>query len=508
MLENNERKKYICPEKNCNLIPRILNVHSDTGRIAMQCPNNHLNEIDIQKYMKILDEKKHIEPIGENLDLNDSYESDNSESKILEKKCEDISNIINAYSLLLLAQEKHPDNYINNKNLINLGNQIKNENKNISNSIDSNYETLFDDVINELKEEKEREETALEILETEYGIYLKEHYQNKNFCLILKGSENEYRILRDGGFGCISQIRFKNLIELNLANNEIKDITYLDNMLLPHLEILNLSYNRIRDVKPVANLLSEKLVEIYLQYNDINNLKPLQKIKFPIDSLEIFRIDNNRFDINSPDIQLLAKKFKNNILIYENKTWNDFNNKYNCNINKNDIKFDLGLKMDSNIIFDLFPLIAIPNNIKILILDYNKIKDASLIAKIPLYYLEYLDLSLNNITNIKFLIKLSDKCKNLKLLFLHDNKINNISPLYNNNGVKEEAESEEESEEEKNCLILRRLEALTLKGNNLDLQDRITYDILDSFIKNENLAFDYKENDLPLMNYNSNIINT
>ena len=65
----------------------------------------------------------------------------------------------------------------------------------------------------------------------------------------------------------------------------------------------------------------------------------MQKIKFPIDSLEIFRIDNNGFDINSPDIQLLAKKFKNNILIYENKTWNDFNNKYNCNINKGDIKF-------------------------------------------------------------------------------------------------------------------------------------------------------------------------
>ena len=188
-----------------------------------------------------------------------------------------------------MAQEKHPDNYINNKNLINLGNQIKNENKNISNSIDSNYETLFDDVINELKEEKEREETALEILETEYGIYLKEHYQNKNFCLILKGSENEYRILRDGGFGCISQIRFKNLIELNLANNEIKDITYLDNMLLPHLEILNLSNNKITDVKPVANLLSEKLVEIYLQYNDIHSLTPLHKLKFPIDSLEIFK---------------------------------------------------------------------------------------------------------------------------------------------------------------------------------------------------------------------------
>ena len=73
MLKDNERKKYICPEKNCNLIPRILNVHSDTGRIVMQCPRNHLYEIEAQKYMKILDEKKHMEPKGENLDLNDSY---------------------------------------------------------------------------------------------------------------------------------------------------------------------------------------------------------------------------------------------------------------------------------------------------------------------------------------------------------------------------------------------------------------------------------------------------
>ena len=97
--------------------------------------------------------------------------------------------------------------------------------------------------------------------------------------------------------------------------------------------------------------------------------------------------------------------------------------------------------------------------------------------------------------------------QNLKILFLHDNKINNISPLYNNNDVKEEAEREEKSQDENNSSIFRRLEALTLKGNNLDLQDRITYDILDSFIKNRNINFDYKENDLPLMNYNSNIIN-
>ena len=37
-----ERNKYICPKKDCYLIPQIISVHSDIGRIVLQCPNNHL----------------------------------------------------------------------------------------------------------------------------------------------------------------------------------------------------------------------------------------------------------------------------------------------------------------------------------------------------------------------------------------------------------------------------------------------------------------------------------
>ena len=56
-----------------------------------------------------------------------------------------------------------------------------------------------------------------------------------------------------------------------------------------------------------------------------------------------------------------------------------------------------------------------PNEIKTLILDNNRIQDSSLIAKMTLYKLETLDLSLNLISSIIFLKKLSVKNQNLKV---------------------------------------------------------------------------------------------
>ena len=58
--------------------------------------------------------------------------------------------------------------------------------------------------------------------------------------------------MRNEGFELISQIRFKNLNKINLARNKIKNVSYLDNTLLPHLEILNLSDNLIINIEPVA----------------------------------------------------------------------------------------------------------------------------------------------------------------------------------------------------------------------------------------------------------------
>lgn len=515
-----QRNKYICPQKGCNLIPRIISVHSDTGRIVMQCPNNHLDEKNVEDYLKILDEKKDLEPKEherriENYDKDKSNketlitETKSNEINIIEEKCKDISNIIRAFNQLLLAQENQPDNYLHNQNLINLGDFILSENSRffddikqsseIKNGIqkDNKYTEKFDNIIQELIEDNEKnEKTALNNLKTEFGIDLEKHYQKKDLHLKLKGlkTEDKYKKLDDRGFQYISEIRFKNLIEINLANNKITNLDYLNRMLLPHLEIINFSYNKIANIEPVANLFSKNLFEIYLHYNQIEDLKPFENPKFPIQSLEIFRIDNNNFKVEDPELKILVEKYKNK-MIYEIKGWDGLNKKYKCNIDEKSTKIDLSSRRDSDIIYYLFPLVMFPNNIQILILDNNRIQDASLLAKMPIYHLEYLDLSLNLISSIIFLKKLSTKSKDLEILYLHDNKINDISPLYNYNNEKEETKNQEGKEQID--IIFQNLEILSLKNNSLDLKDSTTYEFLDSIIKNGDITLDYKKEDMP-----------
>ena len=515
-----QRNKYICPQKGCYLIPRIISVHSDTGRIVMQCPNNHLDEKNVEDYLKILDEKKDLEPREherriENYDKDKSNketlitETKSNEINIIEEKCKDISNIIRAFNQLLLAQENQPDNYLHNQNLINLGDFILSENSRffddikqsseIKNGIqkDNKYTEKFDNIIQELIEDnEENEKTALNNLKTEFGIDLEKHYQKKDLHLKLKGlkTEEKYKKLDDRGFQYISEILFKNLIEINLANNKITNLDYLNRMLLPHLEIINFSYNKIANIEPVANLLSKNLLEIYLHYNQIEDLKPFENPKFPIQSLEIFRIDNNKFKVEDPELKILVEKYKNK-MIYEIKGWDGLNKKYNCNIDEKSTKIDLSSRRDSDIIYYLFPLVMFPNNIQILILDNNRIQDASLLAKMPIYHLEYLDLSLNLISSIIFLKKLSTKSKDLEILYLHDNKINDISPLYNYNNEKEETKNQ--GGKEQIDIIFQNLEILSLKNNSLDLKDSTTYEFLDSIIKNGDITLDYKKEDMP-----------
>ena len=84
---------------------------------------------------------------------------------------------------------------------------------------------------------------------------------------------------------------------------------------------------------------------------------------------------------------------------------------------------------------------------------------------------------------LNFWKKWKKKWKKLKTLYLNDNKINEISPLItigDNNDIK---------------LILE-IETLTLKNNCLDLKDQTTKNIIENFIKNSDLSFDYEENDL------------
>ena len=492
------RDQYLCPEEGCECIPHISSAHCDTGIIVMECDKGHPFEIDVEEYMEKMDKKINKNSEDEFYKRDENYIYDNNHNisnnppnnendpliNRIKEKNKVISNIIRAYNQLLLIQEDRPINFLHNQNLINLANQILEEN-----SIFPNY---IDKIIEEsIKDNKDNEEQALKNLNEKYSIYLENYYQNDEFCLKLRGAKDEvkYPKLGNEGFKYISQIRFKDLIEINLSNNNISDITYLNNMLLPHLEILNFSDNQIANITPVANLVSKNLFEIYLQNNQIEDITPFENAKFSIWSLKILRLDGNKFFQNErenqrkQDIQKLVAKFGKR-LIYEKKSWDDFNKKYNSDADENEDKLDLGSKRNSDIIVDLLPLLTYPNKIKTLILDNDKIIDANYLTMMPLSKLTYLDLSLNYISNINFVKKLAIKCKDLQILYLHDNKINDLTPLMSYKNDQKE-------------LTFEKLGILTLKNNSLNLKDPITNEIIIGLVQKGNLTLDYKGEEVP-----------
>ena len=255
-------------------------------------------------------------------------------------------------------------------------------------------------------------------------------------------------------------------------------------MFMPHLEIINLSYNKIKNITPLTKLYSKKLSFILLENNLIEDLGPFLDSNFP--SLIILKVINNNSAFEKNNFKSVLKKFED-IIIYQLK-WNDFSKRYKLDNNKiNEENFKKANKLDLSsrgcgdiILNDLFPLINSHIRIIYLILDNNRLNDVSLLGKMPLYYLEYLDLSLNLITSIKFLKKLFIVSRNLKILYLHDNKINDITPFLN---------------DERKIAI--KLEILTLKNNCLNLTEKETLDVFNKLFK-EDLTLDYQKNDLNL----------
>ena len=222
------------------------------------------------------------------------------------------------------------------------------------------------EIVNEKQEEKE----ALIELKEKYFLDLEKFLETEEeFNLRLKGpkKESQYiKYLRDDGFKLISKLRFKNLIEINFANNFITNLQPLNDMLLPHLEIINFSENLITDISTIANLSSHNLSEIFLQNNKIQDLGPFSNSEFPL--LEIFRVDGegNEQAFNKKSFKAILKKYEN-IIYYEHKSLDYFNEEYKFDWKENNYenlyRLDLGSRRKEKILIDLFPLIIYPNNI-------------------------------------------------------------------------------------------------------------------------------------------------
>ena len=311
--KNMTRTNYLCFDLNCDCIPEILGINSSSGKILLKCNDNHKRELDIIEYMEILEQKKEKNPKNNNDKSENKVDYD---IKILKMKIEDIIYNIKLNNLILTMQESYPQNYYYIQNIINIAEYIDEENN-------RNYN--LEDIDSDKKKEQKEKDT-LNSLNEIYKIILGEHYQRKKFRLILKGlkDESKYKRLKNEGFKLISLIRFSDLIGINLANNEIEDITPLNNMFLPHLEIIDLSYNKIKDIIPLAQLYSKKLSIILLQNNLIEDFGPFLDSNFP--SLKILKITNNNLALEKNSFKAVLKKFEN-IIIYELK-WKDFAKEY------------------------------------------------------------------------------------------------------------------------------------------------------------------------------------
>ena len=92
--------------------------------------------------------------------------------------------------------------------------------------------------------------------------------------LILDGNENisDYNILK--------KVNFKELKELYLCNNNISDISFLENLKFEKLELLHLSGNEnISNYDILKKIDFEQLKELYLDDKNIPDISVLGDVK-------------------------------------------------------------------------------------------------------------------------------------------------------------------------------------------------------------------------------------
>ena len=315
---------------------------------------------------------------------------------------------------------------------------------------------------------------------------------NEDFKLDFSGEEIKVNLrkrkLDDRGFNLISLIQFKRLIDLDVSKNDIKKIDALNNMNLPHLKYINMSENKIRDIKPLAELNSKQLKEICLQNNIIEDFSPFLKSDFP--SLERLRIENNNFNKDAEEFKRFLKHYTKKV-IYIPKTVKEFILKYKeAKIDEKEENFDLGGLRAGDILLQELYLILNPNKPVITLnLQNNDIKDASLLSRMPLRQLKILDISLNEITNLKFLTEM--KCTHLTELYLNDNKINDITPLirFNDPNLFNKGEGVADNITKRN---FPKLETISLKNNNLIDEEKQNQKVLE-ILKDKNITTDIKD---------------
>ena len=155
MSEALDIKGFVCPY--CNKTPTISSIHTGSGKIVIECgceTKDNKRILDVEEYIHKLEENKNINAY----DFKKSNETENTSKDKITNKIRNISDIIRTYQLILLTQQKYPNNYYHNQSIINLAESIEEENE-----IPSNIDEI---IKKNIEDNKKNENYALKKLET------------------------------------------------------------------------------------------------------------------------------------------------------------------------------------------------------------------------------------------------------------------------------------------------------------------------------------------------------
>jgi hypothetical protein len=494
--------KFICPE--CGQIePEISKMNVDNKNIefyCQRCAENEYNSkdfhikkvennniicnfyffkpengiIDNNKFWFKEHKKKNERLIDKNSSIIVFPTELNKAKETIKKKNEELRNIIKFNEIIMDSCEKYQENYFHLKSLCNISKCLEKENKRDSNDLKF--------LLASFKNEIEFSKSAIDILRDDKKVDIER--EKESIFLYNKKLDDDY-------FKYLSLIKFNQLKEIDLSQNEIKDIDSIRYMNLPFLEFLNLSSNKIEDINPLGEINTKKLKYLFIQNNQIKNIQVFKDCSFP--KLKILRLEKNNIEENSTLFKEIIKIYgKNNQIIVTQtkidkimKLYNIIYNENTENINleveeakikeANDILLDKKKEViktekeikteeenkaeeankideankaeeankreeekeeeedeaDELILKHLFIIITqkSENMIRKLKLTRNNIINPSLLNRIQFNFLEELDLSFNNIKSLNCLKGM--KSKKLKSLLLSYNKINDLSPLIN-----------------------------------------------------------------------------
>ena len=232
-----------------------------------------------------------------------------NKKKILLSQNEKNNSLIKFLDLLINLNEKEPEYFYNNNNIMNMVSnmnyiKIKGEELCFIGKKNSHYLTskLKNNIL--LLEKK-----FLNALNTRLDIKL----TGKELKLEINGKKIESLDLE-----LLFALYSDQLEELDLSHNKIKNIEPIRYLYESNLQILNLSNNRIKDITPLKYSFIPKCKKLDLSFNNINNITPLGEAMKNNNGFEIINLNNNRIK-NVESLKSNISKNIKEILLDNNK---------------------------------------------------------------------------------------------------------------------------------------------------------------------------------------------